>query len=136
VESAADCYDPGGFAFKAAQGASAGALPVDPYEVFAPPGAAPLFDRERFMALGGYDARYFLYYEDIDLAFRARLRGWRALVVPGAHVEHDLGGSGTSERTRYFVARNSLTCAVANLPEFHGRLIANNARREWRSARR
>src|SRR4051812_28930836 len=136
VESAGDCYDPGGFAYKAAGGAPVDALPGEPYEVFAPPGAAPLFDRERFLAIGGYDARYFLYYEDIDLAFRARSRGWRSLVVPSARLEHDLGGSGAPARTRYFVARNSLTCPVANLPAFHARHLAPNLRREWRAARR
>src|SRR4051812_24156054 len=136
VESAGDCYDPGGFAYKAAGGAPVDALPGEPYEAFAPPGAAPLFDRERFLAIGGYDERYFLYYEDIDLSFRARLQGWRALVVPGARVEHELGASGTSSRTRYFVARNSIICATANMPELHPRLLAHNARREWRGARR
>lgn len=35
-----------------------------------------------------FDPRFFAYYEDVDLALRARLRGWRSLLVPEAVVRH------------------------------------------------
>ena len=106
--------------------------------MFAAPGAAPLFRRERFDALGGYEDRFFLYYEDIDLAFRALLRGWRAVVVPGARVEHDLGGSGTRARVRFHVARNQVWTAARCLPEPRTGAIAKRMANElrWNRPRR
>ena len=117
VESAGDGWSDAGYAYKLANGSPVDELPPEPYEVFAPPGAAPLFRRDRFFDLGGYEGSFFLYFEDIDLSYRALLRGWRALMVPGARVEHDLGGSGSGWRRRYYVARNSWRCAVRCAPE-------------------
>lgn len=47
-----------------------------------------LFPREIFSRLGGFDERYFLYYEDVDLCARMRLLGYRALLCPQALVVH------------------------------------------------
>ena len=41
-----------------------------------------------FDALGGYDERYFAFYEDVDLNVRARIAGWRFAYVPEAVVWH------------------------------------------------
>lgn len=37
----------------------------------------------------GFDERFFLYYEDVDLCGRLRLLGWHAMLCPGARVVHD-----------------------------------------------
>jgi GT2 family glycosyltransferase len=58
-------------------------------EVTAVSGAAFMIRRDLFFQLGGFDSRYFLYMEDIDLSLRARLAGWRILFVPNAMVYHD-----------------------------------------------
>ena len=42
-----------------------------------------------FRELGGFDERYFLYYEDIDLCTRARLAGWKNAWLPAVSVVHD-----------------------------------------------
>ena len=47
-----------------------------------------LFPREIFARLGGFDERYFLYYEDVDLCARLKLMGFRALLCTKAHVIH------------------------------------------------
>lgn len=47
-----------------------------------------LFRREVFEKLGGFDQRYFLYYEDVDLCARLRLRGYAAALCPDARVVH------------------------------------------------
>jgi GT2 family glycosyltransferase len=134
VESAGDCYSPAGFAYKHAQGVVRDRLPDEPYEVFAPPGAAPVFRREVFASLGGYDARYFVYLEDIDLAFRARSRGWTSWVVPDVAVEHDLGASSNNRVATWHIARNSVWCQVSNLPEISPRALWATTRREHRAA--
>jgi hypothetical protein len=127
VESAGDGFSDAGYAWKLANGAPADALPPEPYEVFSPPGAAPLFRRDRFFELGGYESGFFAYFEDLDLSYRALLRGWRALMVPGARVEHDLGGSGSGWRRRFHVARNSWRCAVRCAPDPSPRALAARA---------
>ncbi len=48
-----------------------------------------LVKRSAFVAVGGFDERYFLYYEDIDLCRRLRLRGYDIRLVPTATVVHD-----------------------------------------------
>jgi GT2 family glycosyltransferase len=57
-------------------------------EVDAVSGAAFAIRRTVFERLGGFDERFFMYVEDSDLSWRARLAGYRCLYVPGAIVEH------------------------------------------------
>lgn len=49
-------------------------------------------------ALGGFDPRYFILFEDLDLSYRVRAAGWRILSLPGVLVEHDAGTAGVSFR--------------------------------------
>jgi GT2 family glycosyltransferase len=48
-----------------------------------------LFRTEAFRAAGGFDERFFLYYEDVDICRRLGLLGFGALYVPEATVIHD-----------------------------------------------
>jgi len=59
--------------------------------------ACLLCRREAFAAVGGFDERFFIYFEDIDLCFRMRKAGWRLLHVPSARVVHE-GGATTRPR--------------------------------------
>lgn len=136
IESAGDGWRHGTTAYKLLQGAPVSALPEQAYEVFAAPGAAPLFRRDVFLALSGYDESFFLYYEDIDLAWRARLQGHRALLVPTARVRHLGAASGRPFRTWFHISRNALWCGVRNPPELHPRLLLAATRREWATAGR
>jgi len=47
-----------------------------------------LFRRETFAQLGGFDQRYFLYYEDVDLCARLNLHGYKVALCPTAKVVH------------------------------------------------
>ena len=47
-----------------------------------------LFRRDVFEKLGGFDERYFLYYEDVDLCARLRLQGHEVALCPDAKVIH------------------------------------------------
>ena len=64
-----------------------------PREVFGPAGAAALYCRRLIEELGGLDTDYFLIYEDVDLAVRARLSGYRCWYVPEAVVRHKVNAS-------------------------------------------
>jgi GT2 family glycosyltransferase len=136
IESAGDQYAPQGYAYKLLRGRPLDELPADPYAVFAAPGAAPVFRRDVFEQLGGYEERFFLYYEDMDLAFRAVLRGYHALLVPGARVTHQLGATTRSRaRARFYVARNSAWCAVRCLPRARPGVLLGRMALELRTNR-
>lgn len=90
----------------------------EPEEVFGVCAAAALYRRELFDDVGLFDDDYFAYYEDVDLAWRARLRGWRAMLVPQAvvyHVHSATGGRGSAFKAR-LLARNKLWTTFKNYP--------------------
>jgi len=62
---------------------------AQPHEVFAPKGAAVLYRRAMLDALDYLDDGIFMYYEDADLAWRARRRGWRFWYEPNSVVRHE-----------------------------------------------
>ena len=47
-----------------------------------------LFSRDTFAAVGGFDERYHLYYEDVDMCRRLRARGYDVRLVPTVRVVH------------------------------------------------
>jgi GT2 family glycosyltransferase len=49
--------------------------------------------RDRFEALGGFDPKFFIDFEDTDLCWRAWRRGWRTVYVPQAVLHHKVGMS-------------------------------------------
>ncbi|MCC6649263.1 MAG: glycosyltransferase family 2 protein [Polyangiaceae bacterium] len=75
--------------------------PVDaarePSEPFCTTAGAALYRREMLdqvrMDSGYLDRSFFMYYEDVDLGWRCRLGGWRAMYVPDAVVRHKFRGS-------------------------------------------
>lgn len=87
-------------------------------EVFSPCAAAALYRRDAFLAAGGFDERFFCYYEDSDLAFRLRLAGHRCLHVDDAVVRH-VGSASTgraSDFTVYHSFRNQVWAYAKNMP--------------------
>jgi GT2 family glycosyltransferase len=73
-------------------------------------GGAVMFSPEFLRETGGFDERFFLYYEDADLAARGAALGWHYVLVPVSVVEHERSATTTadSDRTRYFQERNRL----------------------------
>jgi N-acetylglucosaminyl-diphospho-decaprenol L-rhamnosyltransferase len=56
-------------------------------------GAFFLVWRQAFDDVGGFDERYFMYVEDVDLCWRLRRAGWRVRYEPSAAVVHEQGRS-------------------------------------------
>ena len=54
-------------------------------------GAAMLVRRPMMLELGGFDETFFMDGEDLDLCWRAWLRGWPSVHAPGAVVRHRVG---------------------------------------------
>jgi len=57
-------------------------------EIAAVSGAAFAVRRAAFETVGGFDETFFLYVEDTDLSWRARLAGWKCLSAPESVVYH------------------------------------------------
>lgn len=64
-----------------------------PFEVDWVSGACLMISAEAFREVGGFDEKFFMYWEDADLCFRVKERGWRVFAVPAAVVIHHEGGS-------------------------------------------
>jgi hypothetical protein len=64
-------------------------------------GACMMARRDMLTAIGGFDERYFLYWEDADLCRRLRAKGWRIRYVTCAVVMHQ---AGQSSRTAHALA--------------------------------
>ena len=62
-------------------------------------GAAVMFSRACYEAVGPWDESFFLYSEETDFCLRARDAGWLTRFVPEAAVVHHGGGSGRSDST-------------------------------------
>lgn len=60
-------------------------------------GAAMLVRRDAFDGVGGFDADYFMYMEDVDLCWRLGQAGWKVVFEPAGAVTH-VGGVSTSRR--------------------------------------
>ncbi|HVW35445.1 MAG TPA: glycosyltransferase family 2 protein [Acidimicrobiia bacterium] len=67
--------------------------PARPREVDWVSGAAVWLRRRALDEVGGWDERYFMYVEDVDLCWRLRRAGWRVAYEPAGTVEHLLGVS-------------------------------------------
>jgi GT2 family glycosyltransferase len=85
----------------------------EPREVIVVSGACSLFRRATFLALGGFMREFFLYYDDADLGWRARLAGERVVFVPEAVVRHGYD-FGRRERKMFFLERNRLISVLSN----------------------
>ena len=67
-------------------------------------------------AIGGFDASFFAFLEDADVAWRARMAGWRSLYVPGAVAyHHGSATAGEASPFKYFlVGRNRMRLLAKN----------------------
>jgi len=89
-----------------------------PAEVFAWCGGSVLLRPDYLADVGLFDERFFLYYEDTDLSWRGRSRGWRYRYVPEARVRH-VHAASTGEGSpvfQHYVERNRLLMLVKNAP--------------------
>jgi len=81
-------------------------------------GAAMFVRRSVYDALGGFDERYFMFFEDVDFGWRLNLRGWRYVYEPASlafHKHHASMSSFGSFKETYLLERNALFTQYKNL---------------------
>jgi GT2 family glycosyltransferase len=118
LDGTGDVYHISGASWRRDHGVSAEQGWSVPGEIFGPCAAAALYSNAALQEVGGFDERYFCYHEDVDLAFRLRLRGYRCWYVPDAVVDH-VGSAITGVRSAfstYHGHRNLVWTYVKNMP--------------------
>lgn len=87
-------------------------------EVFSASGGASLYRAEMLRSVGLMDQRFFAYYEDVDLSFRAQLAGWKVLYEPKSVAYHHVGGTSSKlgDFTRYHSVKNFLLLYTKCMP--------------------
>lgn len=80
-------------------------------------GAFFLVRRDLFSRLGGFDERFFVYFEEVDFAWRARAAGWRSRFLADVMAYHK--GGGTTDRVKaqrlFYSLRSRILYAFKNL---------------------
>ena len=113
--------------------------------VFSACGGSSVYRKTMLDKIGILDNDFFFSLEDMDLAWRAQLRGWRCLYTPKAIVYHHLSATGGGVTASYYDGRNLIFVLVKNYPAALWRKygwmvirsqfkLAAEALRAWRGA--
>lgn len=84
--------------------------------VFSGCGGASAYRRDVWETLGGFDEDFWMFLEDVDFSFRARLLGYETAFAPGARVYHHVTANAGDELASYYVGRNTLWNIAKNMP--------------------
>jgi len=100
--------------------------------VFSACGGSAAYRRSMLDQIGLLDEDFFYSCEDIDLAWRAQLAGWRCVYVPQAMVFHKLSATGGGATASYHDGRNFIYLIAKNYPSslwqrYRGMII----RKQW-----
>jgi len=118
IDSAGDLYCALGWAFSLGKDKD-----ISGYKkrsrIFSACAGAAIYRKDLFDKIGYFDELHFSYLEDVDIGYRARIRGYRNLYEPGAIVYH-AGSATTGSRYNPFkiklVAGNSVYIIYKNMP--------------------
>ena len=118
LDGAGDLYNAFGWASARGKGRSVSRFQKEA-GIFSSCAGAAIYRRELFVELGMLDEAHFAYLEDMDIGYRARIKGYENRYIPQARVLHV--GSGTSG-SRYnefkvrYSARNNVYLIYKNMP--------------------
>jgi GT2 family glycosyltransferase len=116
-----DCYHMSGYAFRSKHldAYLADHTSVDYSDTFSVCAAAAMYRLDAVRHIGGFDERFFCYFEDTDLCFRLRLLGHKGLQVhrsTAIHIGSASTGGARSDFAVYYGHRNCVWCFVKNMP--------------------
>ena len=94
--------------------------------VFSACGGSAAYRQSMLKDIGALDDDFFFLLEDVDLAWRAQLAGYKVWYAPGAVVYHHLSATGGGVTASYHDGRNSIWLIAKNMPS---RLLRKYARR-------
>lgn len=118
LDGAGDFYHISGIALRGGFGHPASRVHDAAFEVFAPCGAGALYHRGSYLAVGGFDERFFCYHEDVDLGYRLRLAGGRCVQSVSARLDH-VGSAISGRRSDFSIyhgTRNRIWTFAKNTP--------------------
>lgn len=102
-----------------------------PAEIFSSTAGASLYRRSMLDSVklqsGWLDRNFFMYFEDVDLGWRCRLAGWRALYVPEAVVRHKFQASSKKRGSRFVIDQCRANRAIALLKNASWRKVIATA---------
>ncbi len=140
VDGVGDVYHFSGLVWRNGHGRPQILEDLEDGEIFSPCAGAALYRLCALKEVGGFDADFFCYVEDIDLGFRLRLAGWKSMYVANAVVKH-VGGATTggkhSSFSLYHGHRNLVWTFVKNMPSYlfwaflPGHILLNVATVVW-----
>lgn len=93
--------------------------------------ACVLVERRAYEEIGGFDERFFLYFEDVDLCLRLRKAGWKLAEEGAAVALHVKGGSATPQEIDLAYRRSQLLYYRLHRPVWEQRLLARRLRRKF-----
>lgn len=111
-----DCLHVLGPSWRGGHGSARDMIAAREGESFSVCGAAALYRRDAWRAVGGFDESFFCFAEDLDLGFRMRLAGWSCMQIADAQVHHVGGASAGSDFSTYHSARNGIWAHAKNMP--------------------
>ena len=116
-----------GMGYKRHAGSPLANIPAEEHEVAKDvlfgTGSAMFVRSAVFAELGGFDERFFMFYEDVDLGWRLNLRGWRVRYVPESltyhrhHATMSTVDSPETGRETFLLERNALAALYKNLSD-------------------
>jgi GT2 family glycosyltransferase len=105
-------------------------------EVFAACAGAALYRRGAVLDVGGFDERFFLYLEDVDLGLRLRMAGWRCRYEPAVARHAGEGSAAAGPSAWTWVERNTLLLAAKAFPlRWAPHVLYRQAAWTWHAAR-
>lgn len=118
IDDAGDLYCALGWAFALGKGKEKSAY-SEQKEIFAACGGAAIYRKSMIEEIGYFDENHFAYLEDIDIGYRAKIKGYRNYFEPEALVYHAgsaVSGSRYNEFKVRLSSRNSVYLICKNMP--------------------
>jgi GT2 family glycosyltransferase len=133
IDDAGDEFHAAGFSSKRGWLEEDGPQYNEECEVFGTCAGAASYRRTMLDEIGLFDEHFFATGEDVELSFRAHLKGYKCLYVPNAIIYHKAGAAvGQTTAWFYRMRRNQLWTTVKNMPwqlfvKYMPQIVAYNA---------